>query len=100
MSDKLEPRLPPLTAITEEERARALARFRLLQHCVEDGLPPAPPHTRDRRGEEKFPLLHDLPEDEAADTRGHDEKRCAPHDQRPGSRCGAFAADVLPFKAL
>jgi putative transposase len=31
--------IPPLTALTDEARTRALARFRLLQPCVEDGVP-------------------------------------------------------------
>jgi putative transposase len=39
MNAKREPIIAPLTALTDEERARALARFRLLQPCVEEGVP-------------------------------------------------------------
>jgi transposase len=39
MSAKPTSRVTPLTALTDEERARALARFRLLQPYVEDGVP-------------------------------------------------------------
>lgn len=42
MSDRPETTISPLVACTEEERARALARFRLLQPCVENGVPLAP----------------------------------------------------------
>lgn len=42
MNAKREPTIAPLTTLTDAERARALDRFRLLQPCVEDGVPLAP----------------------------------------------------------
>jgi putative transposase len=39
MSDKPKSIISPLTALTDAERARTLARVHLLQPCVEDGVP-------------------------------------------------------------
>jgi hypothetical protein len=39
MSDKPESIMPPLMALTDEERVCALARFCLPQPCVEDAAP-------------------------------------------------------------